>query len=85
MYFALIYIKCESSDDWDNFFKIYNFFLKVYQLMSQNLKKETREFLLITFSPDYDWRIYAKLLSDKIIINDNNIKNVNANNFRKLV
>jgi len=84
--FVLIYIKCESPDDWDNFFKIhYDFFLKVYRLIPANLKHKTKNFLLMTFSQEYDWRIYGKLLSDKIILHSDDIRNVDEKSYRKII
>jgi len=84
--FVLIYINFESPDDWEGFFrKYYKFLLKIFQMMPTSVKKRTRDFLLITFDPDHDWRIYDRLMSDKIIPDDNYIKNINERNYRKLI
>jgi len=53
--------------------------------MPTNLKKRTRDFLLITFDPFYDWRIYEKLVSNKILRVNNEIKSINEKKYRKLL
>lgn len=66
--FVLIYIKCESPDDWINFFKkYYKFFLNMYQLMPTNFKKKTQDILLINLDPLHDWELLKKLVSDRIL------------------
>lgn len=39
----------------------------------------------MTFSQEYDWRIYGKLLSDKIILYSDDIRNVDEKSYRKII
>ncbi len=83
--FELIFVRSETSDERDKFFKIFDFFINLFQFLPPNLKKKTRTFFLTKFPQGYDWRIDEKLNSSKIIINEKDINDVDVNSFRKLI